>query len=99
MVQLHSAIFTGFVGDMDTYDNPGYGFYHGPIKDLVEMYLPGKIIDMTDSNFDDMLVALAQGKPVWVIYLFHFFDRMRRLKSGIPLVARSRLLARSIPCS
>jgi len=64
--------YDGFVGDMYSYDNPGYGVYHGPIKDLAEMYLPGQIIDMTGSSFDDMLVTLTQGKPVWVIANTYF---------------------------
>lgn len=64
--------YDGFVGDMYSFSNPGYGVYHGPVRDLAENYLPGQIIDMTGSRLEDMLVALTQGKPVWVIANTYF---------------------------
>lgn len=57
----------GFVGNMYTYEKPGLGVYHKPIKELAEHYLPGKIIDLTGSHFDEIKVHLSDGRPVWVI--------------------------------
>ncbi|WP_282935435.1 C39 family peptidase [Paenibacillus sp. RC67] len=57
----------GFVGDIVSFDNPGYGVYHGPIMSLAEQYLPRKIIDATGGNFDDILRFVEMGAPVWVI--------------------------------
>jgi uncharacterized protein YvpB len=58
----------GFVGDIYTFDNMGYGVYHKPVADLAEMYLPGKIRDLSGESFEEaVLVPLSNGKPVWVI--------------------------------
>ncbi|MGO4886547.1 C39 family peptidase [Anaerobacillus sp. MEB173] len=57
----------GFVGDMYTLDNPGYGVYHEPIKELAELYLPNKVINMTGVEFDTVLYHISNGNPVWVI--------------------------------
>ncbi|WCK56047.1 C39 family peptidase [Aneurinibacillus sp. Ricciae_BoGa-3] len=58
---------TGFVGAMDTFDKPGLAVYHGPIDELAEKYLPGRILDLSGADFTDMLVQVQQGRPVWVI--------------------------------
>ncbi|WP_019153631.1 C39 family peptidase [Robertmurraya massiliosenegalensis] len=57
----------GFIGDMYSYANPGYGVYHNPIKILAEQYLPGKIIDLTGREFSELQTFLSLGNPVWVI--------------------------------
>ncbi|WP_052487483.1 C39 family peptidase [Gordoniibacillus kamchatkensis] len=57
----------GFVGDIETFDNPGYGVYHGPIKELADQYLPGRAIDLTGADFTDMLSFLDLGSPIWTI--------------------------------
>lgn len=57
----------GFVGDMYSRKNPGYGVYHEPVKELAEQYLPGRVRDLTDSSFDTVLQYLDKGRPVWVI--------------------------------
>ncbi len=58
---------TGFVGDMYSFDNPGLGVYHAPIKELAEQYLPGRIIDMTGGEFSEIETSISNGKPVWII--------------------------------
>jgi uncharacterized protein YvpB len=57
----------GFVGDMYSFQNPGLGVYHKPIKELAEKYLPGNIIDLTGANFQELTIHLSDERPVWVI--------------------------------
>ncbi|WP_144027766.1 C39 family peptidase [Paenibacillus sp. 32352] len=57
----------GFVGDIASFDHPGYGVYHGPIMELAKQYLPGRAVDATGSSFDDVLRLLEAGSPVWVV--------------------------------
>lgn len=57
----------GFVGNMYTYEEPGLGVYHQPIKELAERYLPNQIIDLTGSDFDELKIYLSSGSPIWVI--------------------------------
>lgn len=57
----------GFVGDMYSFDRPGFGVYHEPVKDLAEKYKRGQIIDLTGADFEDLLFQLHKGYPVWVI--------------------------------
>jgi len=57
----------GFAGDMYSYANPGLGVYHAPIAELAETYAPGKVIDMTGAEFEEVLYQVSEGRPVWVI--------------------------------
>jgi uncharacterized protein YvpB len=57
----------GFVGDIYSFDNPGYGVYHAPIAALAEIYLPGRIIDLSGGTIDSVYNMIANGSPVWVI--------------------------------
>lgn len=57
----------GFIGDMYSYNNPGYGVYHEPIKKLAEEFMPGKIVDITGSDFMEVMMYLSVDSPVWVI--------------------------------
>ena len=57
----------GFVGNMYTFDQQGFGVYHGPIYQLANEYMPGKIIDITGAEFTEILTYLEHSKPVWVI--------------------------------
>ncbi|WP_082341128.1 C39 family peptidase [Sporosarcina globispora] len=57
----------GFAGDMYSFDNPGLGVYHKPVKELAEKYMPGLIDDLTGSDFKELKIHLSDGRPVWVI--------------------------------
>lgn len=57
----------GFVGDIYTFNNMGYGVYHGPVAELAEDYLSGQIVDMSGSTFKKVLEKIKSGKPVWII--------------------------------
>jgi uncharacterized protein YvpB len=64
---LHGNPNEGFVGDMFTFDKSGYGVYHSPIAKLAEVFLPGRIIDLTGESIDAVYNMIKQGSPVWVI--------------------------------
>lgn len=57
----------GFVGDMYSFQNSGFGVYHKPIAELAEKYLPGRVKDLTNSDFQELKTHLSDGRPVWVI--------------------------------
>jgi len=60
--------YDGFVGDMYSLNTPGYGVYHGPLAELAEQYIPNKVIDMTGSEFEDIMFPVSNGNPVLVIH-------------------------------
>ncbi|WHZ05375.1 C39 family peptidase [Neobacillus sp. YX16] len=55
----------GFVGDMA--DGPGLSVYNEPIFDLAKEYAGEKVMNLTNSPFDDLLKKVGRGIPVWVI--------------------------------
>lgn len=57
----------GFVGDMYNIDNPGYGVYHKPVKELAERFLPGEVVDLTGKDFGVVEGSVSKGNPVWII--------------------------------
>ncbi|WP_226679288.1 C39 family peptidase [Mesobacillus jeotgali] len=57
----------GFVGNMKTLDKPGLGVYHGPVAELGEVYLPGRILDLTGKEFNEVEKHVKDGRPVWVL--------------------------------
>lgn len=57
----------GFIGDMVSIKNPGYGVYHQPIYELLSQYLPTSSVDLTGSTFDELLFFLNQKIPIWII--------------------------------
>ncbi len=57
----------GFVGDIYTFSNHGYGVYHEPMKDLLEKYLPNRVMDLTGTDFENILYFVSRGYPVVVI--------------------------------
>lgn len=57
----------GFVGNIYTFSEHGYGVYHGPIANLAEQYLPGRIKDLSGLSIESVYEALQAGSPVLVI--------------------------------
>ncbi|MCM3576054.1 C39 family peptidase [Mesobacillus subterraneus] len=57
----------GYIGDMYTYEKPGFGVYHRPIAELAEEYLPGKVKDITGADFSVIKTYLSLDLPIWVI--------------------------------
>jgi uncharacterized protein YvpB len=57
----------GFVGNMYSFNRPGYGVYHGPIKALADQYLPGRVVDLSGCSIETVYQFLNNGTPVWVI--------------------------------
>ncbi|WP_026592968.1 C39 family peptidase [Bacillus sp. UNC437CL72CviS29] len=57
----------GFVGNIYTKSEPGYGVYHQPIFKLAEKYVPEKTINLTGREIEDIYKVISSGSPVWVI--------------------------------
>lgn len=59
--------YNGFVGDMYSLKNNGYGVYHGPIFELASAYAGEKVIDLTGLEFEEIMQFVEAGNPIWVI--------------------------------
>lgn len=58
----------GFVGDMYSFSEPGYGVYHEPLTKLAEQYMKKeRVADLSGQSFYRVLQALNQEQPVLVI--------------------------------
>ncbi|ANP79796.1 C39 family peptidase [Bacillus cereus] len=57
----------GFVGNIYTFSESGYGVYHGPLFQLAEKYLPNKVVDLTGKNIEEIYKSVKAGKPVVMI--------------------------------
>ncbi|GKX30573.1 hypothetical protein SH1V18_30530 [Vallitalea longa] len=57
---------TGFVGDIANVSNKGYSVYNEPIEHLAKQYVPDNVLNITGSNFEDVLYYVGLGHPVWV---------------------------------
>lgn len=56
----------GFVGDMYSYEQSGFGVFHGPVFQLAKKYLP-VAVDLTGKGWEMVEESLSDGHPVWVI--------------------------------
>ncbi|KEK23773.1 C39 family peptidase [Bacillus gaemokensis] len=57
----------GFVGNIYTKAEPGYGVYHQPIFKLAEKYVPEKVVNLTGRDIEDIYKVISSGSPVWII--------------------------------
>ncbi|WP_439020599.1 C39 family peptidase [Bacillus thuringiensis] len=59
--------YEGFVGNIYTKSEPGYGVYNQPIFNLAEKYIPEKVLNLTGRDMQDVYKVISSGSPVWVI--------------------------------
>ncbi|WML28517.1 C39 family peptidase [Neobacillus sp. OS1-33] len=57
----------GFVGNMYTFNKPGWGVFNKPIEALAEKYKPNRIKNLTGKPFETILSYVSAGHPVWII--------------------------------
>lgn len=57
----------GFVGNMYSLNEPGYGVYHEPIETLAKKYAGDRVINFTGDSFYKILEHLNEDRPVWII--------------------------------
>lgn len=66
----------GFVGDM-TGKRAGYAVFDKPMAELVNRYLPGRAVNLTNRSFEEVLQHVSKGYPVvvWTTGDFRLPDR------------------------
>ncbi|WP_051189114.1 C39 family peptidase [Halalkalibacillus halophilus] len=57
----------GFVGDMYSLNNPGYGVYHEPIEELARSYAGDRVENLTEQPFESVIASIHNDEPVFVI--------------------------------
>lgn len=57
----------GFVGNIYTFSESGYGVYHGPLFQLAKKYLPNKAVDLTGKSIEEVYKSVKVGQPVVMI--------------------------------
>ena len=57
----------GFVGNIYTFSESGYGVYHEPLFQLAKKYLPNKAVDLTGKSIEGMYKSVKSGQPVVMI--------------------------------
>ncbi|MGE7863937.1 C39 family peptidase [Bacillus mobilis] len=57
----------GFVGNIYTFSESGYGVYHEPLFQLAKKYLPNKVVDLTGKSIEEMYKSVKSGQPVVMI--------------------------------
>ncbi|MGH1297486.1 C39 family peptidase [Bacillus pretiosus] len=57
----------GFVGNIYTFSESGYGVYHGPLFQLAKKYLSNKAVDLTGKSIEEIYKSVKAGQPVVMI--------------------------------
>ncbi|MGE7884378.1 C39 family peptidase [Bacillus sp. NPDC094077] len=57
----------GFVGNIYTFSESGYGVYHEPLFQLAKKYLPNKAVDLTGKSIEEIYKSVKAGQPVVMI--------------------------------
>lgn len=73
----------GFVGDM-TGRQAGYAVFDQPIEDLINQYLPGRALNLTNHSFEEVLTHVSNGYPVvvWTTGDYRLPDRPEGWRHG-----------------
>ncbi|SES12967.1 Uncharacterized protein YvpB [Gracilibacillus ureilyticus] len=65
---IRGNMHEGFVGNMETFSQPGLGVYIEPILELAKEYVSDeRIIDLTNKEPEELYEAIRDNRPVWVI--------------------------------
>lgn len=77
----------GFVGDM-TGKRAGYAVFDKPMIDLINHYLPGRAVNLTDKDFHAVLDHVSAGYPavVWTTGDYRLPDRWESWTHGNEVV-------------
>lgn len=77
----------GFVGDM-TGRNAGYAVFDKPIERLVNEYLPGRAVNLTNQPFDKVIEHVSKGYPVvvWTTGDYRLPDRWESWHHGSQII-------------
>ena len=57
----------GFVGDIYSIKNPGYGVYNEPIYNLLSSYIGTKALNLTGVDFNDLYYYINKNRPIFAI--------------------------------
>ncbi|MEN1937749.1 C39 family peptidase [Paenibacillus sp. 102] len=57
----------GFVGNIYTFSESGYGVYHEPLVQLANKYLQNRAVDLTGKNISEIYKTVKEGAPVVMI--------------------------------
>lgn len=73
----------GFVGDI-TGKRMGYAIYAAPLEQLMNRYIPGRTVNLTDKPFEEILKQLRDRKPVvvWTTGDYKLPDRWESWSHG-----------------
>lgn len=73
----------GFVGDM-TGRHAGYAVFDKPMIDLINHYFPGRAVNLTGKDFNEVLAHVSEGYPVvvWTTGDYRLPDRWESWKHG-----------------
>jgi uncharacterized protein YvpB len=73
----------GFVGDM-TGRRAGYAVFEKPMIEVIERYFPGRAVNLTGKNFEEVLAHVSAGYPVvvWTTGDYRLPDRWESWTHG-----------------
>ncbi len=85
----------GFVGDIYSRENEGYGVYNEPIHQLFKEYVGGNALNLTGASFNDLYYYINKNSPVWVIINTRFkplpeqeFDYLNTTRGNVKMTYR-----------
>lgn len=64
---LYGNPYEGFVGNMYTFTQSGYGVYYPPIYELAQKYIYDRAVNLSNKDLKTIYQFIDRGAPVWVI--------------------------------